>query len=530
MRALSLRVTAFLVILLVLLALAVLYLIASNGLKSLEGSYHESAQVAQTQSSIQKLIGGGLLFNSARGVRFANPGDDRALNTMHQGYEEASEQAAALAALDPALFSQVEESWKRFEQQAASLLAAAVAGPMRSEQMPPMLAAWRDLKFPLEEKLEGVEAQLVEITARYEAQMQRTSRTIVLTVVLAAVLIVALVLFLAAMARSAFNRMEQIGAQLASKGEGDLRMRLPGDGVAEYAAVAGHFNAFLGKTQEIVKASIEGVRENASIAAELSATATAIGRQSEEGMGEVNRVAKEAKTTSAGIDEAARQVLEDSRALQKAAGALSRSASDVRGLLTHFGEAAHQEAELSERLERLSADADQVRTVLGAIGEIADQTNLLALNAAIEAARAGEHGRGFSVVADEVRKLAERTQKSLSESDATVSTILQSVSDLAESIRHNSQLMGKLEGTTKEVEGSLEESIAAIGDASKASQRNAQGIVDQAKGVGQIAQGVELISQRFGSAARSVEEIAAAAEHLHATTARLSDNMNRFKV
>ena len=64
--------------------------------------------------------------------------------------------------------------------------------------------------------------------------------------------------------------------------------------------------------------------------------------------------------------------------------------------------------------------------------EFFDKINLLSLNAAIEAARAGEHGRGFAVVADEVRKLAERTQKSLSESNATVSVIVQSVNDATE--------------------------------------------------------------------------------------------------
>ncbi|EAK5325151.1 hypothetical protein CRG11_01950, partial [Campylobacter jejuni] len=60
---------------------------------------------------------------------------------------------------------------------------------------------------------------------------------------------------------------------------------------------------------------------------------------------------------------------------------------------------------------------------------------LLALNAAIEAARAGEHGRGFAVVADEVRKLAERTQKSLSEIEANTNLLVQSINDMAESIK-----------------------------------------------------------------------------------------------
>jgi methyl-accepting chemotaxis protein len=68
---------------------------------------------------------------------------------------------------------------------------------------------------------------------------------------------------------------------------------------------------------------------------------------------------------------------------------------------------------LDEINQKISANSNEILSVINIMGDFFDKINLLSLNATIEAARAGEHGRGFAVVAEEIGKLADSSANEL---------------------------------------------------------------------------------------------------------------------
>ncbi len=315
---------------------------------------------------------------------------------------------------------------------------------------------------------------------------------------------------------------------MASKDK-DLTKIQPIQGPSEIYEMDESYNKLMQSLRDLVADSKSSSSENAAISHELSTTAINVGNNVEKSVVAIEEATKKANSIQSEINIAIVDAQRSKSDIIEANQTLNIARNDIVTLTAKVQESAELEIELAHRMQTLSDDALQVKSILDVISDIADQTNLLALNAAIEAARAGEHGRGFAVVADEVRKLAERTQKSLTEINATINVIVQSITDVSGQMNSNSADMQSLAEVSTDVEQKINNSVQIVNAAVYATDKTVQDFEATGKNVESIVTQVSDINKFSSQNARNVEEIAAAANHLNVMTDGLNTKLETFR-
>ncbi len=315
-----------------------------------------------------------------------------------------------------------------------------------------------------------------------------------------------------------------------SRGDKDLRIKIDvGDRNDEISQVGHGVNLFV-ENARLIMEEIKGISTSNKTSMDKLVQ---IAQETQKSMKDSSTTLNSVKNKATDIASMMNISIEQSQGLRKrlieTQGLVKESKDAIGDLFSQIIESAHTEEELSSKVEQLSRNADDVKSILDIINDIADQTNLLALNAAIEAARAGEHGRGFAVVADEVRNLAGRTQKSLAEINSTIMVIVQEINAVSSQMNLNSQKMERLSDMSKSVQETYEKMSSNLSSVVLDSN---QSMDDYAKSGHQIEAMVSDFAEVEKVASKTLadsSDILNIATHVSGTTMNLDKQVNLFK-
>ncbi|WQR80571.1 methyl-accepting chemotaxis protein TlpB [Helicobacter pylori] len=315
-----------------------------------------------------------------------------------------------------------------------------------------------------------------------------------------------------------------------SHGDKDLRAKIDvGDRNDEISQVGRGVNLFV-ENARLIMEEIKGISTSNKTSMDKLVQ---IAQETQKSMKDSSTTLNSVKNKATDVASMMNTSIEQSQGLRKrlieTQGLVKESKDAIGDLFSQITESAHTEEELSSKVEQLSRNADDVKSILDIINDIADQTNLLALNAAIEAARAGEHGRGFAVVADEVRNLAGRTQKSLAEINSTIMVIVQEINAVSSQMNLNSQKMERLSDMSKSVQETYEKMSSNLSSVVLDSN---QSMDDYAKSGHQIEAMVSDFAEVEKVASKTLtdsSDILNIATHVSGTTMNLDKQVNLFK-
>lgn len=387
----------------------------------------------------------------------------------------------------------------------------------------------KDMIFIITASMEDAYARADELGKNMEEAANDGTKTFIMMALgIAVAVLILTMLYSRASITKPLNTLIDRARNLSS-GDGDLTRKLEINGKDEIAQASEAINNFIEKVRILISDAKHLSSENSSIANELSSTSLQTGKRVEDSTLIVNNTTQKGEEIQSFMKNSVSFAEESKTELQNASTHIKSANKAIKELADQITNSAQVESEMAVKIEQLSRDAEQVKSVLDVINDIADQTNLLALNAAIEAARAGEHGRGFAVVADEVRKLAERTQSSLVEINATISVIVQAIGDSSERMSANSKTIQELTNVANRVENTINVMSEAMNKAIGMSDKTTEDFINTGKGVNLMMEGISNINHIATENARSVEEIAAAAEHLNKMTDTLNNKLAEFR-
>jgi len=325
------------------------------------------------------------------------------------------------------------------------------------------------------------------------------TRNLMLLASFIAALFIVLMLFISV--RRRLRPIDQICGYMQALGEGDLSFQVETDQGVDAGtrnevqrlsrSVARTLEGLRSVTQELRGTAGQMVSHIGEVAAGVSQLGNDIGRQQQE----TEMVAAAVSELTATAAEVAGSAESAASQTQLADGEAQQGNSVVQNVVEAIEGITTEVNLLTEMIERVEQDSNNIGSVVQVIQNIAEQTNLLALNAAIEAARAGEAGRGFSVVADEVRHLAQQTQTSTTEIRDMIERLQSNTREAVRRMDHSNQCVKHSVELTGTAGNALNTITAAVSNISDTNMQIASAAGQQTAVSEDVSRNIESINQ-----------------------------------
>jgi methyl-accepting chemotaxis protein len=280
----------------------------------------------------------------------------------------------------------------------------------------------------------------------------------------------------------------------------------------------------------IVSGLQAGIEQLASSAQSLSAVTEQTNLEVSSQKEETEQVATAMNQMTATVHDVARNAEEAAQAAQTADDKVENGQVVVRQSMQRIEQLADSATSASSSIDGLSAQIQNIGSVLDVIKSVAEQTNLLALNAAIEAARAGEQGRGFAVVADEVRALARRTRQSTEEIEGLVSALRAAAEASVQTIRGSGELVKLAVSDALQTESALGSIAAAVSLIQQMNQQIAAAAEQQSSVAEEINRSVTSIRASADQSSLAMQGNAASSIELAQLGGELKGMVGHFRL
>lgn len=280
----------------------------------------------------------------------------------------------------------------------------------------------------------------------------------------------------------------------------------------------------------IVSGLQAGIEQLASSAQSLSAVTEQTNLEVSSQKEETEQVATAMNQMTATVHDVARNAEEAAQAAQTADDKVENGQVVVRQSMQRIEQLADSATSASSSIDGLSAQIQNIGSVLDVIKSVAEQTNLLALNAAIEAARAGEQGRGFAVVADEVRALARRTRQSTEEIEGLVSALRAAAEASVQTIRGSGELVKLAVSDALQTESALGSIAAAVSLIQQMNQQIAAAAEEQSSVAEEINRSVTSIRASADQSSLAMQGNAASSIELAQLGVELKGVVGHFRL